>query len=72
MDFGKSKHLKTPSNQPQRSAVVVKDTPSALGPIKVNQKMAFFGSEIRKPGKWNISSGQKLEMENLGFETLEK
>ena len=26
-----------------------------IGPIKVNQKMAFFGFEIWKPGKWNIS-----------------
>ena len=41
-------------------------------PIKVNQKIAFFGSEIWKPRKWNMGSGQKLEIEKVGFETQEK
>ena len=31
--------------------------PHCIGPIKVNQKITFFGSEIWKPGKWNISLG---------------
>ena len=39
-----------------------------FGPTKVNQKIAFFRSEIWKPGIWNIGSGEKLEIENLGFE----
>ena len=37
------------------------------GPIKVNQKMAFFGSEIWKPEKLNFGSGWELGIENLGF-----
>ena len=41
-----------------------------IGPIKVNPKMAFFGFEIWKPGKWNDRLGYKLEIENMGFETL--
>ena len=28
-----------------------------IGPIKVNQKMAFLGFETWKPGKWNIKLG---------------
>ena len=35
--------------------------------FKVNQKMAFFGSEIWKPEKPNIGSGWKLGIENTGF-----
>ena len=37
------------------------------GPIKGNQKMAFFGFEIWK--RENISVGQKLGIENASFET---
>ena len=40
-----------------------------IGLIKVKQKMASFGSEILKPGKLNISLGQKLGIENPDFET---
>ena len=42
------------------------------GPIKVNQKIAFFVFEILKPAKWTIRLGKKLEIENPGFETQEK
>ena len=40
-----------------------------VGPIKVNQKMAFFGFEIWKPRKWNISLVYKLGIKNPGFQT---
>ena len=42
-------------------------SPCNTGPIKVNQKMAFFRSAIWKTGKLNISLGQKLGIENLGM-----
>ena len=43
-----------------------------IGPIKVNQKMAIWGVEIWKPGKWNISLGFELtenKVQNLGLTT---
>jgi hypothetical protein len=40
-----------------KKIVLVKNNCSKQWAIRVNQKIAFFGSEIWKPGKLNIGLG---------------
>ena len=40
-----------------KSKMALDSSKCLIGPIKVNQKMVFFGFEIWKPWKWNISFG---------------